>query len=83
MHTTIQSAWEEYGNMAIPESSTESVVNFARNTFYAGAISTISMILNIAGNDFSETAKAEMFKGLHEEGNLYIDTVISAQRSKG
>jgi len=69
---TIQSSWEQYKNIVIPNNASAYQIEETRKAFYAGVEFMIQMSYLMGREDLSEEACIAMMQGIHEEFENFL-----------
>jgi hypothetical protein len=69
MEKRIESSWLDYRSKVVPKYISDDVLNVARQTFYAGALSMFNIIVNLPGFD-GEATEQNIIRDLLSLGEL-------------
>ena len=72
---TIQSQWELFQKMAIPEGAHPEQIIDMKRSFYAGAAAYVQLQFQITDDSISDEAGQQMFAALMEEIHGYVSLV--------
>lgn len=78
---TIQAAFEDLREKAIPSDASDAQIQLLRVFFYAGATAVLAIVEGIGDSSISEDAGVAMLENLKQEGVNFIEGVKRYEQS--